>query len=106
MSLLEQRASVAIGFAVALVIQLTLLPAMGIKTTYGQDFIIVAVFTVASIIRGYIVRRAFNWWHFRQGFIVIPNVHRHRIQGDYKPLSFASIGPTEQAPPPRPPAKK
>lgn len=65
MSLIEQLVSVAIGFAVSLFIQLTLLPAMGVKTTYGQDFIIVAVFTVASIIRGYIVRRGFNWLHSR-----------------------------------------
>lgn len=66
MSLIEQLVSVAIGFAVSLFIQLTLLPAMGIKTTYGQDFIIVAVFTAASIIRGYIVRRGFNWLHKHQ----------------------------------------
>lgn len=66
MSLIEQLASVAIGFLVALIIQLTLLPVMGIHTTSGQDFLIVSVFTVASIIRGFYVRRFFNWLHNRQ----------------------------------------
>lgn len=66
MSLLEQCVSVAIGFAVAMAIQIILMPALGIPTTHGQDLIIVLVFTVASIIRGYAVRRLFNWWaHIR-----------------------------------------
>lgn len=65
MSFLEQCISVGIGFGIALGIQAALMPALGIPTTTGQDLIVVAVFTVASVVRGYFVRRLFNWWHHR-----------------------------------------
>ena len=62
MSLLETLASIAIGFAVSVVITAIVMPAYGHHVTIGDNLQITAIFTVASIIRGYLVRRAFIRW--------------------------------------------
>lgn len=59
-SALEAITSTAIGFAVSLVLTLTVLPAFGYDVTYSSATSITAIYTAASIARGYIVRRAFN----------------------------------------------
>ena len=60
-SLLETLSSIAIGFVVSLGITAVVLPAYGLPVTWGQNFEITAIFTVASIVRGYAVRRLFVW---------------------------------------------
>ena len=60
-SLLETLASIAIGFVVSLGITAVVLPAYGHQVTWGQNLEITAIFTVASILRGYAVRRLFVW---------------------------------------------
>jgi len=63
MSLIETLASIAIGFLVSVVITAIVMPAYGHHVTLGDNLEITAIFTVASIIRGYLVRRAFvAWW--------------------------------------------
>lgn len=59
-SLIETLASVAIGFVVSLLITAVVLPAYGHAVTLTENLQITAIFTVASIVRGYMVRRAFN----------------------------------------------
>ena len=59
-SLAETCISIAIGFLVSLVITHFLLPAYGHKVTLGDNLQITAIYTVASIARGYLVRRWFN----------------------------------------------
>lgn len=65
MSILETCASVAIGFLVSVGITAVLLPAMGHEVSFSDNLFMTAVFTVASIIRGYGVRRVFNWLNIR-----------------------------------------
>ena len=60
MSALETAASTAIGFAVSWALTLLVLPMFGYAVTLGHSFGITAIYTGASIIRGYAVRRAFN----------------------------------------------
>ena len=60
-SLLETLSSIAIGFLVSLGITSVVLPAYGLPVTWGQNLEITAIFTVASIVRGYAVRRLFVW---------------------------------------------
>lgn len=64
-SLVETLLSIAIGFVVSLIITALVLPAYGHAVTWGENVQITAIFTVASIVRGYYVRRAFNWWGSR-----------------------------------------
>lgn len=59
-SLVETCTSTAIGFAVSLVLTALVMPAFGYQTTWAHDFWITVIFTVASIVRGYCVRRFFE----------------------------------------------
>lgn len=59
-SLAEALINVAIGFAVSVGLTAVVLPAYGHHVTLGQNLQITAIFTVASIARGYAVRRLFN----------------------------------------------
>ena len=60
-SLLEILLSTAIGFVISLILTATTMPAFGYQTTWAHDFWITCIFTVASIIRGYFVRRLFEY---------------------------------------------
>jgi len=60
-SMIETATSVAIGYLVALASQLAIFPLFGIYVTLSDNMLIGAWFTVISIIRGYFVRRFFNW---------------------------------------------
>lgn len=61
-SMVEIVTSTAIGFAVSVVLTAIVMPAFGYPTTWVHDFWITAIFTVASLVRGYCVRRAFEAW--------------------------------------------
>jgi len=60
-SLEETLVSVGTGFIVAMIIQFMIVPfVIGIHPTAGQNILITVIFTVASIIRGFYVRRIYN----------------------------------------------
>jgi hypothetical protein len=59
-SMAETMANIAVGFAASMVIQALVLPAMGHDITLAQNFWITCIFTVASVVRGYALRRIFN----------------------------------------------
>lgn len=59
-SLAEVFLNVAIGWVIALITQLVVFPMFGIHVTVGEQLSISVIFTVVSIIRGYIIRRWFN----------------------------------------------
>ena len=60
-SMIETAASVTIGYLVALASQIAIFPLFGIHATLSNNLMIGAWFTVISVIRGYAVRRFFNW---------------------------------------------
>lgn len=59
-SLIESITNTAAGFIISLLIQLVIYPLMDIPVKFGQNLIITSVFTLASIGRGYVIRRIFN----------------------------------------------
>jgi uncharacterized protein YacL len=59
-SIIESLIQTVIGLITSLLIQLMLYPILNIPVTFSQNLIITFVFFIASIIRGYIVRRIFN----------------------------------------------
>jgi hypothetical protein len=61
MSLVEAVANVVVGFGVAVLTQMLVFPRFGIHASLGQNLGIGAIFTVVSLVRGYALRRAFNW---------------------------------------------
>ena len=63
-SAIEVIAGTVIGFGIALLAQIFIMELYEIKSTFPQDLAITYFFTGISILRGYAVRRAFNWlWH-------------------------------------------
>lgn len=61
MSAVESATSTAIGFCVAFFAQLFIMDVFGITADIFRDLLITVFFTVLSLVRGYFVRRFFNW---------------------------------------------
>lgn len=61
-SFLESMLNVAIGYIVALVSQIVIFPIYGIHVELKTNLWIGAWFTAVSIVRSYVLRRAFNAW--------------------------------------------
>lgn len=59
-SLIEATAGTVIGLITSFAIQLIIYPLLEIPVSIGQNLIITTVFFIASICRGYLVRRLFN----------------------------------------------
>ena len=59
-SLIESATNTIVGLLSSFLIQIIIYPILNIPVTLGQNVIITLVFFVASILRGYIVRRFFN----------------------------------------------
>ena len=64
-SLMEVLINTAIGYLVALATQIIVFPWFNIEVTLNQQFAIGLIFTVVSIVRGYFVRRMFNYIHVK-----------------------------------------
>ncbi len=65
MSVLEVLISTAVGFIVAIITQWYAFPLFEIIVSAETNYLIACIFTIVSIIRGYCVRRFFNWLHGR-----------------------------------------
>jgi heme/copper-type cytochrome/quinol oxidase subunit 4 len=61
-SAIEAITGVAIGFVVSVIITALVMPAYGHQVTLADNIQITLIFTVASIVRGYAVRRLFVRW--------------------------------------------
>ena len=62
MSLVEAAANVFVGYGVAVATQMMVFPWFGFSTTLRQNLQMGLIFTVVSLLRSYVLRRAFN--HF------------------------------------------
>ena len=59
-SAFEAAANVAIGYLVSVLANVLILPLFGYNVTIGDSFAIGLAFTLASLVRSYLLRRAFN----------------------------------------------
>lgn len=59
-SAIEAATSTAIGYLVSLAITAVVLPAYGHAVTFSENVQITLIFTLASVVRSYAVRRWFN----------------------------------------------
>lgn len=59
-SLAEVLINVVIGWCIAFITQLIVFPLFGVHVSLSSQIWISVIFTVVSIIRGYIIRRWFN----------------------------------------------
>ena len=60
MSLVEALTNVVAGYGVAVGTQLLVFPLFGLEATLRQSLGIGAIFTLVSLVRGYLLRRAFE----------------------------------------------
>lgn len=61
-SLIETVAGVAVGFVVSMLLTMVVFPLHGHTFSMAQNVSITVIFTLASVARGYGVRRFFNWY--------------------------------------------
>jgi hypothetical protein len=59
-SLIESVTNTVTGLVTSFLIQLIIYPILDIPVTISQNIVITSVFFVASILRGYLIRRIFN----------------------------------------------
>jgi hypothetical protein len=60
MSLAEALANVVVGYGVAVLVQMVIFPVFGLIVSLGENLAIGLVFTAVSIVRSYLLRRAFE----------------------------------------------
>ena len=70
-SAVESSANTVVGYATAIMTQLIVFPMFGIHIKLHENLGIGAIFTVISLIRGYIIRRFFNGLKFKVQFKVV-----------------------------------
>lgn len=68
-SWVEAVANVLVGFGINYVANLIVLPWFGYGVSASTAFHIGLIFTIISLVRSYVMRRAFNWiqWGRRRG---------------------------------------
>lgn len=66
-SLFEAIANVAVGFGISVLANILLLPLWGFAVSPSAAVEIGIVFTLVSLARSYLLRRAFNWLHLHTG---------------------------------------
>jgi hypothetical protein len=62
MSILETLINTGTGFIISILTTQIVLPQYDCPVTLEQNMGITTIFTVVSIVRGYAVRRLFNWY--------------------------------------------
>jgi len=62
-SLAESLVNVILGYGIALGAQLLVFPLFGIHIPMSSNIVIGIIFTLVSLVRSYLLRRLFNWWH-------------------------------------------
>jgi len=62
MSLVEAVTNVVVGYSVAVATQMIVFPWFGLRATLGQNLGIGLTFSVVSVVRSYVLRRAFIWF--------------------------------------------
>ncbi len=60
MSLIESLTQTVIGYLLAVVTQIIILPWFGLDLAVSQSFVMAAIFTGISLCRSYAIRRVFN----------------------------------------------
>ncbi|MBC7954082.1 MAG: hypothetical protein H7Z12_19970 [Rhodospirillaceae bacterium] len=66
MSLVEQLFNVGSGMVLALIVGQLVYPLFGYQVSLADNLGLTAIFTIVSVIRGFVWRRVFNYLHHRQ----------------------------------------
>lgn len=66
MSLVEAVTNVLVGYGVAVATQWAVFPLFGLHATLQENLVIGLIFTAVSLVRSYVLRRAFEALRIRQ----------------------------------------
>jgi len=66
MSLVEAVTNVLVGYGVAVATQWVVFPLFGLQATLQENLVIGLIFTAVSLVRSYLLRRAFEGLRVRQ----------------------------------------
>ena len=66
MSMVESLANVLVGYGVAVATQMVVFPLFGLAVTISENLLIGLIFTAVSLVRSYVLRRAFEALRVRQ----------------------------------------
>ena len=61
-SMVEAIFNVVIGYLIAVATQLTIFPLFGLRASFSDNLLIAVIFTAASLMRSYALRRVFERW--------------------------------------------
>lgn len=64
-SFAEAWANIAVGFSVNYAANLLIFPLFGFHISLQANFVMGLIYTLISLVRSYVLRRAFNWFHVR-----------------------------------------
>ncbi len=87
MSLVEAVTNVLVGYGVAVATQWLVFPLFGLHATLQDNLVIGLIFTVVSLIRSYLLRRAFEAWRIRAPAVAAPTAQCHRCSATDAPQS-------------------
>lgn len=59
-SAVEALTNLVVGAALNLALQIVVFPLLGFNATIGENLLIIAIFTVTSVARSYVLRRCFE----------------------------------------------
>jgi hypothetical protein len=74
MSFVESVANVVVGYLVAVAAQILVFPLFGFHATLSDNLLIGLIFTGVSLVRSFLLRRAFETWRFRQLSVISANL--------------------------------
>ena len=60
LSFVEAVTNIVVGYGLAVLTQIIVFPLFGLHASLGENFLLAALFTCISLIRGYTLRRVFN----------------------------------------------
>lgn len=60
MSFVEALSNIVVGYVITVLLQLAVFPAVGLSVTPAQALRIGGAFTLASVVRSYVLRRIFD----------------------------------------------
>lgn len=65
LSAIEAVSNLAAGFVISLVVQIVSFKCLGIAASHGQQLSLTIIFTGASLVRSYVLRRLFERFSWR-----------------------------------------
>ncbi len=91
MSLIEAVANILVGYGLAVLTQIVVFPMFGLQVSVSENFLLAALFTGISLIRGYTLRRLFNTLAAKQ-FAELFEMRHNRRHGEAAILEERQAG--------------